>query len=91
MPGFPYKSYYLGETQIVDGTGRIMARMKREDGEGFITAEIDLTKKCELSEPIPNRFWIPDLPTSIKLVWNYQNMHGKYFYRFKTRPNLKKL
>jgi len=88
MPGFPYKSYYLGETQIVDAAGRILARMKREDGEGFITAEIDLTKK-QPSEPIPNRFWISDLPLPIKLVWHYQNMHGKRYYRKNTKPHLK--
>jgi len=84
LPGFPYKSHYLGETQIVDASGCILARMKYEDGEGFITADIDISKKSEPSEPIPDRFWIPALPFPIKMVWNYQNMHGKYYYRNKT-------
>jgi len=90
MPGFPFKSFYLGETQIVDGSGEILARMKREDGEGFITANIDLDKKWNPSEPIPDRFWIPDLPPQLRFVWWYQNLHGERYYRKKTRPYLKK-
>ena len=33
--GLSYNSHYLGETQIVDATGKILARLKREDGEGI--------------------------------------------------------
>jgi len=36
----PYKSVYLGETQIVDGTGAILARLSHMEGEGVITADI---------------------------------------------------
>ncbi|MHA2184039.1 MAG: carbon-nitrogen hydrolase family protein, partial [Promethearchaeota archaeon] len=65
MPFYPdlqYKSYYEGETQIVDGSGEILERLKREEGEGFIIADIDIEKKWEPSETIPDRFWIPDMP-----------------------------
>ncbi|TXT58621.1 MAG: Nitrilase/cyanide hydratase and apolipoprotein N-acyltransferase [Promethearchaeota archaeon] len=86
MPFFSYKSYYLGETQIVDGSGHILARMKPEEGEGFIMATIDPKRKWTPSEPIPNRFWIPNLPFQLRLIWWYQNQHGKWYYRSKTRP-----
>jgi hypothetical protein len=33
MPGIPYDSHYLGETQIIDRSGKIAARMKQEEGE----------------------------------------------------------
>lgn len=81
VPGFRYRSHFLGETQIVDGDGKILSRMKRGDGEGFIMAEIDLDKKCAPSEAIPESFWIPDLPLPIRTVWAYQNLHGKLYYR----------
>ena len=86
VPGFPYRSHYLGETQIVDGTGKQLARMGREDGEGFITATLDLSQRCLRSEKIPDRFWIPDLPLQFKLIWAYQNRHGRRYYRKTFQP-----
>jgi len=37
-----FPSSYLGETQIVNGRGETLAWMSREDGEGVITADIEL-------------------------------------------------
>jgi predicted amidohydrolase len=75
-----YTSVFLGETQIVDGTGAILARLAREDGEGIITADIT-PGKVTPAEQIPNRFWIPDLPPPIRFAWFYQNFHGRRYYR----------
>ena len=86
MPDFVYKSYYVGETQIVDGTGNILARLKREDGEGFIVADIDINKKWNPSETIPDRFWIPDMPTELNQAWEMLNTHGESYYRDTTKP-----
>jgi len=86
IPNFPYKSYYLGETQIVDGSGTVLKRMKRGEGEGLIMADIDIKKKWKPSETIPNRFWIPNLPRQLKFAWWYQNRHGRRYYRRKTLP-----
>ncbi len=90
LPGFPYRSYFLGETQIVDGTGRQLARMNYSDGEGFITADLDIRQKNLLSEPIPDSFWIPDLPLQLKILWTFQNWHGRRYYRKKIRPLMQK-
>jgi len=35
-----YRSHYLGEAQIVDGNGTVLARMVHDDGEGIIVADI---------------------------------------------------
>lgn len=86
MPGFPYKTHYLGETQIVDHNGSILARMTRDEGEGFITADIRIPEQKKPSEPIPSGFWIPDLPVRYRLVWAVQNLHGRFYYRRKTQP-----
>lgn len=90
LPGFPYRSYFLGETQIVDGTGRQLARMTHADGDGFVTANIDIKQRNMISEPIPDRFWIPDLPMQFKMIWSLQNWHGKRYYRKKIRPLMQK-
>ncbi|MBA7524113.1 hypothetical protein ES705_16250 [subsurface metagenome] len=86
MPDFQYKSYYVGEAQIVDGSGKILARMKREDDEGFIIADIDLKKKWKPSETIPDRFWIPGMPAELNQAWELLNNHGKSYYREITKP-----
>jgi N-carbamoylputrescine amidase len=87
LPGVRYESVYLGETQIVDGKGNILARLAHEDGDGVITASIT-PGRVTASEQIPNRFWIPDLPWMFRFVWMYQNFHGRRYYQ---RINLRGL
>src|SRR5215831_7763515 len=55
-----YRSHYLGETQIVDGHGSLLARMTWQDGEGVIVAEIE-PRMVDEREAIPEGFWIPEL------------------------------
>ena len=85
LPGFRYRSRFLGETQIVDGTGKILARMTVDDGAGFIMADIETGSKGSPREKIPGRFWIPDLPFRLSFAWWYQNLHGRFFYRLKKK------
>ncbi len=86
IPGFPFRSHLLGETQICDEDGQILARMSYEDGEGFITAHIEPQTNPRVREGIPAGFWIPRIPWRIRMVWTYQNLHGRWYYRLKTRP-----
>jgi len=86
LPGLTYRSYYLGETQIVDGRGKILARRKQSEGEGIVTAKIK-PGRVEPSETAPERFWIPDLHPMFKLFWSYQNLHGRRYYRKVTRKH----
>jgi len=81
LPGFPYLSSYLGETQIVDGTGTVLARMEAGEGQGFIMADVDISRRREPLENFPDRFWIPELPWQFRFAWNYQNFHGSRYYR----------
>ncbi len=86
LPGFGYRSHYLGETQIVDSRGNVLSRMSREQGEGVITARLDL-EKAPASEPIPDGFWIAELHPVFKLVWHYQNLHGRLYYKKMKKKN----
>jgi predicted amidohydrolase len=86
LPGFPFKSYLLGETQIVAPDGEVLVRMAREEGAGFVMADIEPGAKAAPREPVPDRFWIPDLPWQLRFVWWYQNLHGRWYYRWRTRP-----
>ena len=80
VPGLPYRSHFLGETQVVDATGEVLARLSWEDGEGLAIAEIE-PGRVEPTEDPPSGFWIPRLPLLIRAVWQYQNAHGKLYYR----------
>ena len=80
LPGFTYESFFLGETQIVAGDGRVLARMAQADGEGYIMADISPGRQAP-SETVPDRFWIPELPLPIRFAWWYQNIHGKWYYQ----------
>jgi N-carbamoylputrescine amidase len=84
VPLLPYRSHFLGETQIVNAKGEVLARLPREAGEGIITAEIE-PGRVEPSEDIPEGFWIPSLPPLIRFAWFYMNLHGALYYRY-SRP-----
>jgi N-carbamoylputrescine amidase len=84
----PYVSRYLGETQITDGDGRVLARMTYEDGEGVITAEITPGKVAGASAPIPENFWTGELPPMAAKAWEHLNPLGRQYYAATVRPIL---
>jgi predicted amidohydrolase len=88
-PG-PYSSSYLGETQIVDGSGEILARLSREDGEGIVTADVTMGPAPGELPPIPDRLWIPEMPDRETREWRAQLKSGHDFYLSSTLPVLKR-
>jgi N-carbamoylputrescine amidase len=84
----PYVSRYLGETQITDGVGRVLARMTYEDGEGVITADITPGKVAGASAPIPENFWTGELPPMAAKAWEHLNLLGRQYYAATVRPIL---
>jgi len=82
-PGAPflrYRSHYLGEAQIVAADGTLLARRLFEEGEGVILARVT-PAASDGSDPVPDRFWIPDLPAWARAMWSYQNAHGAREYQ----------
>jgi predicted amidohydrolase len=78
---------YVGETQIVDGFGQILARMSYQDGEGSIIAEVSLGEVENSHEPIPNRFWIPaDMPQGVIDAWTSEQITGHKYYEETALP-----
>lgn len=83
----PYRSSYLGETQIVDGHGRILERLSHKDGEGVIVADVTLGEPVALGEAIPERYWIPELPRRSLAAWERYNPLGRDYYNSSTLPH----
>jgi predicted amidohydrolase len=73
------KTRLMGETQIVDSNGSILARMGIDDGAGVITADIELGKVQPSLEPAQD-FWSLDLPLTFKLFWAQQNAATRPLY-----------
>lgn len=84
----PFHSHFLGETQITDGSGNILECMTHEDGEGIITADIEMGKVQGEQEEIPDSFWIPQLPEISLRLWEEQNSFGREYYQSTTLPFL---
>jgi predicted amidohydrolase len=63
------RRYFLGVTQIVDGYGKIIKKLDYKDGESVTIAEITLGKVDGPTEPIPDRFWIPELLETYHKHW----------------------
>jgi predicted amidohydrolase len=84
LPGVPYRSRFLGDSMIVDGRGQVLDRLRREDGEGIATADIEFGA-LEPGEEVGEGFWIPELPLLIRFAWGYQNAHGCSYYKRKLR------
>lgn len=78
--GLMNENQLIGETQIVDNQGNIVARLSQQDGPGVICADIDLTP-AEASLPLPDRYWIPELSGLIKFNWYQQNWASKNIYK----------
>jgi hypothetical protein len=89
--GEPYQSYYLGEAQIVDGKGGVLARMSREQGEGVITADISFGPIADEPEAIPDRFWIAEFPEATYRKWESDLKTGHQYYLSTTLPYVKGL
>lgn len=77
---------FMGETQIVDGDGTILAHMSREQGEGVIVADIVSGRVDTPPLPLPDRFWIPELTPPFLSAWGDLNRFGEDYYQRVTIP-----
>lgn len=89
LPDVPYRSVYLEETLITAAHGRLLGRMRMQDGAGVITANIDLPGRATPSEAIPERFWLPEqMPQEWKDAWDRWFARGEDYYKTVTQPYL---
>lgn len=84
MPGVPYRTLMVGETQIVERDGRVLARLGYDDGEGYVAAQVELADPAPL-DPVPAALWTAPMPVSLHAVWHLYNAHGRLRYAFDKR------
>ena len=79
---------YMGNSQIVNSSGEILAKRDRKQGEGVVVAEVTIGSK-QPTEEVPDRFWIPDVPDLYP--WAFGNRsEGAQIYYTLTRPHRNK-
>jgi predicted amidohydrolase len=81
-PGIPWETQMLGESQVCDRDGTILARLSLEDGEGHVAADVELAAPRP-SDEIEDRFWIPDMTVTSQLAWYSMNAHGALSYKLR--------
>ncbi len=86
MPGapfIPWQTVTLGETQIADAEGRVLARLPHDAGEGHVGAEITPGAVPPL-DPLADRLWIPVMTVSTHVAaWHLMNNMGRADYRLR--------
>lgn len=73
------RTHLVGETQIVDANGSILARRRADEGVGIIFADVMLGRLAPI-EPTPDSFWLEKLPPFVRALWITQNSVGKAIY-----------
>jgi predicted amidohydrolase len=76
----PWPTILVGETQITDADGAILARLAYEDGEGYVAADVAWDEPRP-RDPVPPGFWMATVPVSLHVVWHAGNAHGAAKYR----------
>lgn len=84
----PYHSRYLGETQIVDGEGRVLGRMSYEEGDGVVVADIVPGRVAGPAEALPEGFWSAPMSPGALKAWELLAEHGRQYYASTFRPRL---
>lgn len=83
VPWLSWPTTMVGQTQITERDGTILALLTIADGEGHIGADIELAPPTP-SAPISTRFWmIDDFSLLSKVAWHAMNAHGSLKYRLR--------
>lgn len=82
LPGVTWETEMIGDSQICDHTGKILARLSYDDGEGHIAANVTLGKPQPI-DPIKDKYWIIDITPFIEIGWHAANLHGSMAYKLR--------
>ncbi len=79
-PGLAWPTQMIGESQICDRDGTILARLSLEDGEGHVSADVRVGPAQPL-DPVGDRYWIPKMSLLTHAAWLGMNTHGAVKYK----------
>jgi predicted amidohydrolase len=79
LPALRYRGHFQGGAQIADAHGRVLARRHRDEGSGFVIADVD-PHRVAPEEPVPQRFWLHRRGPISAAAWNTQRILGRRWY-----------
>jgi predicted amidohydrolase len=78
--GLDWDTDMLGESQIVDRDGSVLARLSGADGEGHVSATVTLEPPAPL-DPLNELSWIPNPSTTTRALRRALRLHGALGYQ----------
>lgn len=79
----------VGDAQIIDESGSVLAKRSFSDGEGIAYADLKLKQKSSKKCHFPDDYWTEDLPESYKNAWETSNPIAKDYYDSVTKSYYK--
>jgi predicted amidohydrolase len=79
LPFVTYRGHFEGGAQVVDASGRVLARRDGSAGSGYVVADVDARRSPPLDE-VPGSFWLHRRGAMAAATWNTQRWHGRRWY-----------
>ncbi|WP_420590757.1 carbon-nitrogen hydrolase family protein [Bacterioplanoides sp.] len=80
VPFMPYRGQLEGQAAIIDGHGNLLAHRSREQGEGFVIADIT-PENVSNQEPIPDNYWLRKRGVLPTFSWIADGFVGRLWYK----------
>ncbi|MCA9265307.1 MAG: carbon-nitrogen hydrolase family protein [Planctomycetales bacterium] len=75
----------MGDSQIVDARGTVLARRPHSDGEGVVFADVPIGRTMPADEVSDGEFWTPDFSDGLKQSWYNGGSYGREYYLNRAR------
>lgn len=80
VPGINYCGELEGHAAIIDGYGNILAHRSKEEGEGFVIADI-VPGRVESKIAVPDRYWLRNRGVLPTFSWIADGFMGRRWYK----------
>ena len=70
----------MGDSQVVDARGTVLARRPHTEGEGVVFADVTIGRTAPSDEIPKDAFWTPDFTSTWKKSWHSGGASGRQYY-----------
>ncbi len=77
----------LGDSQIVDSQGNVLASRSYSEGEGLVLADVEIGRVKPTQEIPADASWTPDCGASLIDSWRREGAYGRDYYLNTARPH----
>ena len=77
----------MGDSQIADAKGTILARRLPAEGEGVVFADVQIGRTVPSEKVATDEFWTSDFTDILKQAWHNGGAYGREYYLSTARPH----